>query len=85
MATINGYLNNLPDKKTRDGRTLRDIMADTVSIWSNDSCKGYAIIAMREAGLDDQTIANVVRAFRFAFDDNSVEMAEQIYYEYTGQ
>lgn len=45
--------------------------------WSNDSCMGYAIMAMRRAGLDDKTIKKVADAMIWCFDDTTVEEAAQ--------
>lgn len=47
--------------------------------WRNDSCKGYAIMAMRRAGLDEYTILKVVYAMTDCFDDTTVAEAEQYY------
>ena len=38
---------------------------------------GYAIMAMRRAGLDDKTIKKVADAMIWCFDDTTVEEAAQ--------
>lgn len=47
--------------------------------WSNDACKGYAIMAMVRAGLDPETIRDVSGAMTDCFDDTSVEEAGRYY------
>lgn len=47
--------------------------------WRNDACKGYAIMAMERAGLDDETIRKVSSAMTGCFDDTSVEEAGRYY------
>ena len=43
--------------------------------WRNDACEGYALIAMQNAGLDKETISNVLRELTLCFDSVSVEDA----------
>lgn len=50
---------------------------DMVSIWSNESCRGYCVAAMESAGLDQATIEKVCRGLTQAFDELSVEDAER--------
>lgn len=71
-------LEKLPHK-TADGRTIAEMYADTVEIWSNYACVGYAKIAMQAAGVDEQTVDKVVKELHHAFDDYSIEEAEQRY------
>lgn len=47
--------------------------------WSNDACKGYAIMAMKRAGLDAETIRKVSDAMTDCFDDTTVEAAGRYY------
>lgn len=47
--------------------------------WRNDSCKGYAIMAMRRAGLDEDTIRKVSSAMTDCFDDTTVVEAADYY------
>lgn len=47
--------------------------------WRNDACKGYAIMAMKRAGLDDETICKVSRSMTNCFDDTTVDAAGQYY------
>lgn len=43
--------------------------------WRNDACVGYAMMAMRRTGVDDDTIQKVVHQMRWCFDDTTVEEA----------
>lgn len=47
--------------------------------WSNEACKGYAIMAMERAKLDRDTIRRVSTALTDCFDDTTVQEAEQYY------
>lgn len=47
--------------------------------WRNDACKGYAIMAMKRAGLDDEAIRKVIGAMTDCFDDTTVDAAGQYY------
>lgn len=78
--TIMEYLTDLEKDKHRSasGKTLKEALIETTPIWSNDAAKGYAIRAMKKAGLDPDQIRAVLRELRYAFDDLTVEEAEQI-------
>lgn len=46
--------------------------------WSNDACEGYAIMAMEDAGLDNETIRKVLRIMSYdLFDSVSVDEAKE--------
>ena len=78
--TINEYINGIPeDIVSSDGVTLRDIMMDIVSIWSNNACRGYLIRAMKEAGYGREQIEDVLSKLRWAFDEVPIKDAERIY------
>lgn len=47
--------------------------------WRNDACLGYAIMAMKRAGLDAETIGKVSDAMTDCFDDTTVDAAGQYY------
>lgn len=47
--------------------------------WRNDSCKGYAIMAMERAGLDVETIRKVSSEMTWCFDDTTVGEAARYY------
>lgn len=47
--------------------------------WSNDACKGYAIMAMVRAGLNPETIRKVSGAMTDCFDDTTVAEAGRYY------
>ena len=64
----------------RGGNNLVSLLADTVSIWSNDACRGYCLQAARDIGLDDAATKELLRALSRTFDDLTTDEAEQIYY-----
>ena len=47
--------------------------------WRNDACMGYAIMAMKRAGLDDEAIRKVIGAMTDCFDDTTVDAAGKYY------
>lgn len=47
--------------------------------WRNDACVGYAIMAMKRAGLDDEAIRKVISTMTDCFDDTTVDAAGQYY------
>lgn len=55
---------------------------DMVSVWSNEACRGYCVRAMENAGLDRETIKGVLRGLHWAFDELTVEDAEQKWCEW---
>lgn len=78
--TIKEYLDDLEKlpHKSASGKTLKEAMEETTPIWSNEACRGYAVRAMQKAGLDPELIRTVLKQLRWAFDDLTVEEAEQI-------
>lgn len=50
--------------------------------WRNDACIGYAIMAMRRAGLEEKDIRMVICQMAQCFDDTSVEEAALHYMGY---
>ena len=76
--TIKKYLNNLPEMPGKNGETLRSLMLDSKSVWSNDACIGYCAYAMRAAGCEVEQMAEIIRQLKLAFDALSVEQAEEI-------
>lgn len=47
--------------------------------WRNDSCLGYALMAMREVGLKEEDVQNVLCQMTRCFDDMSTEDAAEYY------
>ena len=47
--------------------------------WSNTACQGYAIMAMRRAGIDEATIQKVMYEMTWCFDYTTVEEAARYY------
>lgn len=56
---------------------LADIIVNEHSIWTNDACYGYTIVAMRNAGYDEDKITELMRYLHSAFEEYTVEEAEQ--------
>ena len=77
MQTIREYLNSLPDMKTRDGKGLRDTMADTMPVWSNAICRGYLVDAMDRANIDEETQTRILGALWQSFDLVTYAEAEE--------
>ncbi len=80
--TIKEYLAGVPEMKSKDGTSLKDTMADVVSIWSNDACSGYCIDALQHAGYSREQIREVLAELQASFNGISVEEAERLYIEY---
>lgn len=47
--------------------------------WRNDACKGYALMAMKRVGLDEETIRMVSGEMTRCFDDTTVAEAADYY------
>ena len=47
--------------------------------WRNDACMGYAIMAMRRAEIDEETIRKVMSQMVWCFDDTTVQEAADYY------
>ena len=47
--------------------------------WRNDTCMGYAAIAMERAGLNRETVRKVLAEMILCFDDTSVNEAAKFY------
>lgn len=47
--------------------------------WSNEACKGYLIMAMRDCGFGDNQINEVLEELDSVFDENTIEMAIEKY------
>ena len=83
--TIGQYLDDLqklPEYKNDKGAALKDTMLNITQVWSNYACKGYALHAMREAGLEPEQISEVLRQMSYAFNDKTVDEMEQFYDRY---
>ncbi len=71
-------LKQLPHKDS-NGRSIVEMYADDVEIWSNYACLGYARIAMQTVGVDEETERKIIKAMRAAFDDYTIDQAEKRY------
>jgi hypothetical protein len=47
--------------------------------WSNNACLGYVIKGLREMGMSEDKIWNIVKSVRAEFDWITVEEAADIY------
>lgn len=56
---------------------LAELLMQEASIWTNDACYGYCILAMEKAGFDRKEIEKVRRCLHEAFDELTVEEAER--------
>jgi len=73
--TVKEYLTDL--QKTGN-KALAEEMQSVVSVWSNTACRGYTITAMKATGHSKEQISEVLEALSAAFDEITVEEAEQI-------
>lgn len=61
---------------------LAELLMTETRIWTNDACYGYCIRALELAGFDCETIDRVRRCLHDAFDELSVEDAEQKWWKW---
>ena len=47
--------------------------------WDNDTCKGYMILAMKQAGFNRADVQNALESLRWVFDDTTLESARKEY------
>lgn len=71
-------LEKLPHKSS-DGRTIAEMYADNIEIWSNYAAIGYLKIALSRVSIDEESAAAIIKEMQRAFDDYSIEEAEQHY------
>ena len=48
--------------------------------WNNAACKGYAMMAMEQEGLDAEIVKKVLSRMEWCFDSTTVREAESYYY-----
>lgn len=80
--TIQEYLDDLdkmPAMTSAKGKSLRSAMLQSVSIWSNDACRGYVLRALKDADVDTETHKQIMQALHWAMDEMTVGEAEQEY------
>lgn len=63
-------------------KELAELLAQETSIWTNDACAGYLIRAMELVGWKAKQINTVLSGLYGAFDDLSVEEAEELWREW---
>lgn len=56
---------------------LAETLLQESSIWTESACCGYCVIAMQNAGYKRTEIYDVLRNLHSAFDEYTVEEAEQ--------
>lgn len=85
--TIKVYL----DKAREAGKRLTPVghtkpyaeaLEENTDIWSNEACKGYAVMGMKNAGLKRKTIEKVLYGMHWAFSEATVDEAAQHYADY---
>ncbi len=70
-------------KKTQElPAEVAELILSETSIWTNDACYGYCIIALRAAGFSADQIDEVLHFLHLAFDDYGVEEAEKKWIHY---
>lgn len=69
------YIENF--EKANMPQDLKKIMLEKASVWTNDACYGYIIMAMEDAGCQPELIGKVLRCARDAMDYATPEDAEQ--------
>jgi hypothetical protein len=52
---------------------------DVTDIWNNNACIGYCISAALSVGLDKQQTSKLINALGAAFEEMTVDEAEQFY------
>lgn len=68
-----------PGKPARPA--LAKAMLKNTSIWDNDACRGYALVAARLIGLDEGQIDQLMCAMLAAFGDYSQDLAAELFRE----
>lgn len=61
---------------------LAKIILEESSIWTNDACYGYCIIAMKNAGFTKKKISDMIHYLHSAFEEYTVEEAEKKWIEF---
>lgn len=62
------------------GKTFKEIQDMVTEPWSNDACRGYAIMAMENCGFQPKDIEKVVAELYEVFDIRAVREAADHYY-----
>ena len=65
------------NEKSNMPEDLKRTLLQNASIWTNDACYGYIIMAMEDAGCSKEQISQVLRCARDAMDFATPEEAEQ--------
>lgn len=56
---------------------LAELLLSETSIWTNDACYGYCVYALEKEGMSRQEIIRFISCLHGAFDELTVEEAEQ--------
>lgn len=71
--TVKDYLEK--NKVLPDG--LQETLLEQTEIWTNEACRGYVIKALERMEKPKEEIEKVLSSLNAAFDDFSIEEAEQ--------
>ena len=80
--TIKKYLEDLPPELNG---SRKDILLNSVTLWSNDTCRGYCLKAMQKAGFKENQIKEVLEALYYSFDELTEGEAEKLYFDYLNE
>lgn len=69
------YLDNM--KNAEMPEDLQHTLLGAASVWTNDACYGYIIMAMEDAGYKKEDIHEVLHCARNAMDFATPEEAEK--------
>lgn len=67
VTVYSGGSSDIPDLRYLDGP------------WRNDACLGYTLMAMRDSGVDEETIKKVMNQIDLCFDDFTVREAAEYF------
>jgi hypothetical protein len=70
-------------KKLKDvPKDFAEELMEVQPIWTNAACRGYMIAALENVGMGREAIIKMMRGLGQAFEDLSVEAAEQKWREF---
>lgn len=67
------------NKRAGMPQSMQDLLIEQTSIWTNNACLGYALMAMEDAGYDEAEIRKFIRLIKDAMEFTGVEEAEEHY------
>lgn len=78
LETVEKPLVCVPDTE-KNRAEYKNLVLQTMEIWQNDACSGYAAAAAVDAGLDLETIKRLLEALDAAYDDMTIREAADFY------